>query len=244
MTLSYLGDMFPNMRKLRLNNSIIPSVRDIGSTLVCLRFLSLARCDIASLDGISTLSQNLEELYLAFNHLTDVCDLMGMERLRVVDLEDNRLPDISAIEILTLCPRLKALTLSGNPAAAIPDYRDTVKRLLPQLSYLDETRLVPKQKKPPPMPEAPEPVVTIDVSGIGIEATGRDEMEHSIMTEFIDDIVADRPPTSRAYFHPSDFSELMTPASRMKQFAVGPQKLVTGPQRTIIRPVSAMVRPS
>jgi hypothetical protein len=51
MTLSFLGDMFPNMKKLRLNNSIIPSVRDIGSTLVSLRFLSLARCGIASLDS-------------------------------------------------------------------------------------------------------------------------------------------------------------------------------------------------
>jgi hypothetical protein len=244
MTLSLLGDMFPNLKKLRLNNSIIPSVRDIGSTLVSLRFLSLARCTISSLDGVSTISRNLEELYLAFNHITDVCDLMGMEKLRVVDLEGNQLPDISAIEILSLCPGLKALTLTGNPAADIPDYRDRVKGLLPQLAYLDEKRLVPKRKMPPPIPETSEPIVTIERPGIAMEAAKPedDEAEHSIMTEFIDDIVADRPPTSRAYFHASDFPELMTPARRMKQFGVGPQKFVTARQRRVVRPMSAKGR--
>lgn len=146
-SLSFLGDTFPNIKKLRLNNSIIPSVRDIGCTLVNLRFLSLARCNISSLDGIATISQNLEELYLAFNNITDVCDLMGMEKLVIVDLEDNKINQLDNIEVLTLCTGLRALTMAGNPAAQDPNYRDKVKKLLPQLIYLDEKRLNPKTNK-------------------------------------------------------------------------------------------------
>jgi hypothetical protein len=54
----------------------------------------------------------LEELYFVFNCLTNVCDLMGMERLTLVDLEDTQLPNIPAIEILSLYSGLKVLMLS------------------------------------------------------------------------------------------------------------------------------------
>jgi hypothetical protein len=234
MTLSFLGDMFPNMKSLRLNNSIIPSVRDIGCTLVSLHFLSLARCNISSLDGIQTLSRNLEELYLAFNHLTDVCDLMGMEHLKIVDLEDNQLPDISAIEILSLCPCLKALTLSGNPGAEIPDYRQRVRLLLPQLTYLDEKRLVPKDTRPKPPLEVPQLPIRDDEAGGGSDR---------IMSEMIDDIVADRPPTSRESFQSFTFPEFSTPAGKLRGGATGHQKLLSGAQKRIITPMSARVRP-
>ena len=146
-SLSFLGDMFPNIKKLRLNNSIIPSIRDIGCTLVNLRFLSLARCNIESLDGIATISQNLEELYLAFNKIKDVCDLMGISSLKIVDLEDNLIDNIDNIEVLNFCSGLRALTMAGNPAANQPGYRERVAKLLPQLLYLDEKRLRPKTKK-------------------------------------------------------------------------------------------------
>jgi hypothetical protein len=53
------------------------------------------------------------------------------------------------VEILTLCPKLKSLTLSGNPAAEAPDYVERIKQTLPQLTYLDEKRLYPKQKPRP-----------------------------------------------------------------------------------------------
>lgn len=161
-TLSFLGDTFPNIKKLRLNNSIIPSIRDIGCTLVSLRFLSLARCNISSLDGIATISQNLEELYLAFNNITDVCDLMGMEKLVIVDLEDNKITQLDNIEVLTLCTGLRALTMAGNPAAQEPNYREKVKKLLPQLVYLDEKRLNPKVNKKATIPKEKSNKTTIN----------------------------------------------------------------------------------
>ncbi|EAY14340.1 Leucine Rich Repeat family protein [Trichomonas vaginalis G3] len=158
LTLTFLGEMFPNLQKLRLNNSIIPSVRDIGCELVNLRFLSLASCNLTSLDGISTLSHNLEELYVAFNQITDFCDLLGMERLRIVDFEDNLIENLEDIEILTTSPQLQALTLAGNPAAKVPDYREKVAKLLPKLVYLDEKRLKPRKPKTPRIQKQPSTV--------------------------------------------------------------------------------------
>lgn len=277
MTLSFLGDMCPNLQKLRLNNSIIPSVRDIGCTLLRLRFLSLARCDITSLDGISTLSQNLEELYLAFNHINDVNDLMGMDKLTIVDLEDNQVTDIGNIEVLQLCKGLKALTLAGNPASDASTYREKVAELLPQVVYLDEKRLRPKKarvprpqtpKSPsvdaaprvhaqvanaegdtptksrsvefdtPNVDEKPDPPVVPQIQKISQRDEDDDDDIGGVMTEMLDDLVADRPPTSRGYYGASGgaFPEF----NKAPQRGTGKtQKLVPAGAPRIIRPISA-----
>jgi hypothetical protein len=228
-TLSSLGDLFPGMRKLRLNNSIIPSIRDIGCTLGQLTFLSLARCNLTSLDGIATISKNLEELYLAFNKLTDVCDLMGMEKLRFVDLEDNLLENIENIQILNLCPGLTALTLIGNPASKIPDYRLRVNELLPQLIYLDEKRIAQKSKK------APRVIFRSpthgEVSPIWIPTEDLENERNTILTQQIDDIVNGRPPSARGNYQGFEFSEIV------KVKGVG-QKLLSPRSPRIFRPRS------
>jgi hypothetical protein len=227
LTLSFLGDTFPKMKKLRLSNSIIPSVRDIGCTFVHLRFLSLARCNLRSLDGIATISRNLEELYLAFNHITDLVDLMGMDRLGILDLEENEITEIESIEVLKLCAGLRALTLNGNPAANIPDYVDRVRILLPQLGYLDEQRIAPPRRRlglPASssvdfeMPVVPPLVIRQD---------------RDVVTELVDDLVADRPPSARGNVR---FARM---AAKQKMV----QKL-TSPAPKIFRPLSARVKPA
>jgi hypothetical protein len=173
LTLAFLGEMFPTLQKLRLNNSIIPSVRDIGCSLKNLRFLSLARCNLTSLDGISTVSQNLEEIYLAFNKITDFCDLLGMENLKIIDFEDNLISDLNSVEILITSPKLQALTLAGNPAAKEPNYREKVAKLLPKLIYLDEKRLRPRRKKTPRVPVEPKQPSVVTFEEGAFEKTPR-----------------------------------------------------------------------
>lgn len=192
LSLSFLGNTFPGIRKMRLNNSIIPSVRDIGCTLVNLRYLSLARCNLTSLDGICTISSSLEELYLAMNKLTDVCDLMGMEKLKILDLEDNLIPDLKETEVLTFCPKLRALTLAGNPGAlTAPDYRARIAALLPDLVYLDEKRLRPRSAK---SPRPPAPPISLEEA----KKKREEELEaEPAVPEMIKDMVEDEIPTSR-----------------------------------------------
>jgi Leucine-rich repeat (LRR) protein len=137
-----IGDLFPNLEKLRLNNSIIPSIRDIGCRLDSLRFLSVANSGISSLSGVGAISQNLEELHLAFNAISDVSDLMGMNKLQILDLEGNRLSDLSNLRYLTCCTELTSLTLAGNPGVFEGDaYERAVAGYVPNLMYLDEKRI-------------------------------------------------------------------------------------------------------
>jgi hypothetical protein len=135
-------DLCPRLTKLKLNNSRIASVRDVGCRLYGLTYLSLAHCEIQSLNGISAISQNLSELHLAFNYITDVSDLMGMDQLQVLDLESNQITDFSNLRFLTCCTALTSLTLAGNPAVEnAKSYAQIIRDILPNLVYLDERRV-------------------------------------------------------------------------------------------------------
>lgn len=216
MTLSFLGDLFPRLQKLRLNNSRIYSIRDISTSLVNLRFLSLAHCGISSLDGISTLSSQLEELYLAFNQLTEVTELMSLDKLTVLDLEENQIQKIDDVGILACCSSLKALTLQGNPATETETYRIDVAKLIPQLVYLDEKRLRPKK--------------TSQIKIVPVDAP-KCVLDENIITEQMADSIRERPPSSRAYGS-SAFGLL-----RRDQGQKVPTKKIFMPK--IARPVSA-----
>jgi hypothetical protein len=209
MTLSVLGTFFPRLQKLRLNNSVIASVRDISSSLPQLRYLWLAHCGLESLDGISTISDQLEELYLAFNRITDLNDLIGMANLRVLDLEDNQITNLDECAILQCCSSLKALALAGNPGSQIPDYREHVHALLPQLIYLDEKRIKPKQEEPKvriaPLDLPFEALEKIEKGEkCGVKPRSSEEFSRDVaVSEFVLDVADERPPTSRGIFEPS-----------------------------------------
>jgi hypothetical protein len=146
MSLTWVSDLFRRLQKLRLNNSIIPSMGDISGTLVQLRFLSLSHCAVTSPDGVDGVSAVLEELSLAFNRVSDVSHLMDLPKLCVVDLEENCIARAADVESLACCPAPRALTLAGNRAAA-EDYRADVMSRIPQLVDLDEKRLRPRESR-------------------------------------------------------------------------------------------------
>ena len=50
------GLMVPNLKQLKLNGSIIATVRDLGTSLDNLSVLWMARCNLLDLDGISSMS--------------------------------------------------------------------------------------------------------------------------------------------------------------------------------------------
>jgi hypothetical protein len=164
-TLSDLTDFFPQLEKLRLDNSIIPSLREIGCSFANLTFLSLTHCGLSSLEGISTISRNIEELYLSFNKISDLSELIGMEKLRILDLEQNEVSAFSNLHFLKTCSQLRALTLSGNPATLnLENYAQEIENLLPQVIFLDGERVQPETLHPvtpPAQPRRPPPPATV-----------------------------------------------------------------------------------
>ncbi|XP_059191734.1 leucine-rich repeat-containing protein 56 [Centropristis striata] len=149
-TLGNFGAYLPKLVQLKMNNSMIMSVRDLGTTLSHLQVLWMSRCSLQDLDGISTFS-SLKELYVAYNNVSDLSQVGMLENLQLLDLEGNDVDDLVQIQYLGLCGKLQTLTLEGNPVCVNPNptatqtedysYRAAVRELVPQLRYLDDLKV-------------------------------------------------------------------------------------------------------
>ncbi|XP_041472009.1 leucine-rich repeat-containing protein 56-like [Lytechinus variegatus] len=148
-SLGNFGAMLPNLKQLKLNDSLIASVRDLGTALDNLAVLWMSRCCLCDLDGLSSMS-SLKELYLAYNDVSDISPCSMLENLQLLDLEGNNVDDIAQVEFLGLCSKLQALSLEGNPVCLAPNkdynkdesgpfnYRLSVWKAVPQLKLLDD----------------------------------------------------------------------------------------------------------
>ncbi|XP_074130738.1 leucine-rich repeat-containing protein 56 isoform X2 [Sminthopsis crassicaudata] len=163
-SLGNFGAHLPNLSQLKLNNSLLASIRDLGSSLSHLQILWMVRCGLADLDGISSL-RSLKELYMSYNNISDLSQICLLEHLEVLDLEGNNIENIEQVRYLSLCKKLNMLTLEGNliclrpdpeaaelpqkmsalltavlPSLQAPDYnyRAEVKKLIPHLQFLDD----------------------------------------------------------------------------------------------------------
>ena len=110
-----------------------------------LTILHVSRVGLQSLAGVCQLVlPSLKELYCAFNYIEDLDPLFGYYGLELVDLEGNRIKDDSNMIVLTTLPKLRELTLTGNP---IDQYVDTLigtgwfKSNIPSLEVLNDVRL-------------------------------------------------------------------------------------------------------
>ncbi|KAJ3597194.1 hypothetical protein NHX12_003594 [Muraenolepis orangiensis] len=149
-TLGNIGAYLPRLVELKLNNSTMVSVRDLGSTLAHLQVLWLSRCGLRDLDGIIPFT-HLQELYMAYNGVSDLSQLSMLDQLQVLDAEGNDVDDLVQVQNLALCSQLHTLSLEGNPVCALPhptasqgleySYRVAVRELVPQLRYLDDVRV-------------------------------------------------------------------------------------------------------
>ncbi|CAJ1425644.1 unnamed protein product [Effrenium voratum] len=133
-----LGSCLPALRRLRLSESSILCVRDLGTHLRHLEVLWLGRCGLQDLSGV-TLMEGLRELYVPFNDVADVSSLKWLEHLEVLDLEGNALTDLEDLRELEKCYELRDLTLRDNPATFLPEFdRKDLCACLPQLETLDD----------------------------------------------------------------------------------------------------------
>ncbi|XP_028264559.1 leucine-rich repeat-containing protein 56 [Parambassis ranga] len=149
-TLANFGAYLPRLVQLKMNNSVIMSVRDLGTAFSHLQVLWISHCCLQDLDGISTFSC-LKELYVAYNNVSDLSQVGMLENLLLLDLEGNNVDNLVQVQYLGLCSKLQRLTLEGNPVCLRPNptstqiaeysYRAAVRELVPQLRYLDDVKV-------------------------------------------------------------------------------------------------------
>lgn len=159
-----LGQYLPNLRRLRLSNSSISCMRDLGTALINVEVLWMSQCGLRDLDGVTVLS-SLTELYIPFNEVADVSQLKWLDDLAVLDLEGNAVSGMAEVAELRRCRRLLDLSLSGNPVCCEGDYsRNSVLGMLPQVNVLDgDYRDGPKTGAHIAEHKAPEPYLYLDL---------------------------------------------------------------------------------
>ena len=81
-TLGHFGQSLPSLHTLTLSGSIIPSMRDLGTSLGSITVLYMGRCQVADLRGVASLS-SLEELYLPENEIVQCSPISMLASLQV-----------------------------------------------------------------------------------------------------------------------------------------------------------------
>merc|ERR1719369_2238678 len=113
-TVGNFGGFLPQLRKLKLSDSSISCMREIGTGFNNLKVLWMSRCGLEDLDGVSAM-HNLKELYLSYNLISDLSSCGMLDSISVLDLEGNSIDDVEQVTFLSLCTSLTHLTLEGNP---------------------------------------------------------------------------------------------------------------------------------
>eukprot|EP00241_Pyramimonas_parkeae_P012865 CAMPEP_0114265646 /NCGR_PEP_ID=MMETSP0058-20121206/24057_1 /TAXON_ID=36894 /ORGANISM="Pyramimonas parkeae, CCMP726" /LENGTH=289 /DNA_ID=CAMNT_0001382813 /DNA_START=75 /DNA_END=941 /DNA_ORIENTATION=- len=144
-----LAKKMPNLLVLKLNNSNIPVIRQLGTGLSKLTVLWISRSSVERLDGLGAMPL-LRELYASFNDISDCSTLAECEHLELVDLEGNKVESVDTLEYVGMCPKIASLTVTSNPVASTPYLRRRVAAAVPQLKILDDVTLDASDRVPPP----------------------------------------------------------------------------------------------
>lgn len=144
-SLGRFGSLVPNLQRLVLSYSVLPTMRDLGTNLTNLTVLEVGSSGLADLDGIGAL-QSLTELRVPNNEVTLCSPLVMCSSIKVLDLSSNRIADPEQLEYLGLCPDLVTLVLENNPVCTEqPDeetYKNLIRTATPNLCELDGVSLV------------------------------------------------------------------------------------------------------
>ena len=112
--LQVTGEILTSLEELKLNDSIIQSFSDTGTSFKNVRILHIARCELKEVQGITAFEQ-LEELYIGYNEINELYDIGFLEHLQVLDFEGNNLKDLDQLYYLRRLQKLKHLNMKYNP---------------------------------------------------------------------------------------------------------------------------------
>ncbi|KAL7878161.1 hypothetical protein SRHO_G00048040 [Serrasalmus rhombeus] len=129
-----------DVRELVLDNcrSNEGKIEGLTAEFVNLEFLSLINVGLISVSNLPKLGK-LKKLELSDNRISGGLDVLAekLPNLTHLNLSGNKLKDISTLEPLKKLDHLKSLDLFNCEVTNLNDYRESVFKLLPQLTYLD-----------------------------------------------------------------------------------------------------------
>ncbi|XP_029622177.1 acidic leucine-rich nuclear phosphoprotein 32 family member B isoform X1 [Salmo trutta] len=128
------------VRELVLDNcsSNEGKIEGLTAEFINLEFLSLINVGLVSVSNLPKL-EKLKKLELSDNRISGGLDVLveKLPNLTHLNLSGNKLKDISTLEPLKKLDSLKSLDLFNCEVTNLNDYRESVFKLLPQLTYVD-----------------------------------------------------------------------------------------------------------
>ncbi|XP_037396876.1 acidic leucine-rich nuclear phosphoprotein 32 family member B-like isoform X2 [Pygocentrus nattereri] len=129
-----------DVRELVLDNcrSDEGKIEGLTADFVNLEFLSLINVGLTSIANLPKLAK-LKKLELSDNRISGGLEVLSekLPNLTHLNLSGNKLKDLSTLEQLRNLNRLKSLDLFNCEVTTLDDYRGSVFKLLPQITYLD-----------------------------------------------------------------------------------------------------------
>uniref|UniRef100_H3CIS4 Acidic leucine-rich nuclear phosphoprotein 32 family member n=1 Tax=Tetraodon nigroviridis TaxID=99883 RepID=H3CIS4_TETNG len=112
-------------------------VEGITAEFCNLELLSLISVGLCSVADVPKLDK-LKKLELSDNRISGGLEVLAerLVNLTHLNLSGNKFKDISTLEPLKKLPQLKSLDLFNCEVTNLGDYRDSIFKLLPQLTYL------------------------------------------------------------------------------------------------------------
>ena len=131
--LNQFGQRLTNLKFLKLNDSFIQSIEDLGTNFKNLKILQINNCKLKDLTGIICFQQ-LEILEAKNNEISDLIELEMSSSIKKLNLENNLIENEENIYFLSSLDDLEYINLLGNP---IKNYETKLKELLPNLKEID-----------------------------------------------------------------------------------------------------------
>ena len=131
--LNQFGQRLTNLKFLKLNDSFIQSIDDLGSNFKNLKILQINNCKLKDLTGIICFEQ-LEILEAKNNEISDLIELEMSSSIKKLNLENNLVANEENIYFLSSLEDLEYINLLGNP---IKNYEKKLKELLPNLKEIN-----------------------------------------------------------------------------------------------------------
>eukprot|EP00443_Scrippsiella_acuminata_P084946 CAMPEP_0115494244 /NCGR_PEP_ID=MMETSP0271-20121206/64616_1 /TAXON_ID=71861 /ORGANISM="Scrippsiella trochoidea, Strain CCMP3099" /LENGTH=643 /DNA_ID=CAMNT_0002922809 /DNA_START=28 /DNA_END=1959 /DNA_ORIENTATION=+ len=172
-----IGEHLRCLKQLKLMDSSVLCLRDLGTELRGLEVLWISRCGLQDLGGVGAALQSLRELYMPFNDVADLSPLSGHDALEVLDIEGNAIAEREEVASLSTCSSLRELTLSGNPVVRSGPQaltREAVITMLPQLEILDDVSTDPEVASSARVPGLGEADLDDDLDELVLDDVGDD----------------------------------------------------------------------
>ena len=134
------------LQELNLSSNSIAGIENLAG-LASLTSLNLASNKIQVITGLDGLS-SLTHLNLSYNYITSLAGLnqggQGApplpgpgQKLRLLNLKQNLLGGLQSLSVLVSFTCLRHLSVEGNPLCQLPNYRQALLSVLPQITQLD-----------------------------------------------------------------------------------------------------------